>query len=578
MKLPITRDGKPLLDEASFQKLLAAAYVLQQHQERTRAAEEATRATQTPDPDYAHTLAEIVEIQHQILMRHLDLDAAAGYIVQQVQRITSAGGAAVGLLDHDHLVYRAVSGVAAAELGSALPKERALSSAVLSQGTAVRCPNVRAEIQIDTGLITRTGIASFIAVPIFHDDCVAGVLELVFQRVNGFTDYDAHTCQMMAGLVTEALARADDEKWKRSLTAERDSMLEALEKLKPQLDRLAKDAELLSSSAVPADLMRVGTVPAHSPVAPKAVAPRTIAPRSEPVHETQRAPLSGTQCQKCGNHLGEQEVYCGSCGTLRSERPSNGQPPGVATSFEDNPLDLGQDTTPDTRPLSARMAKQEFELPPEVLALVNEEAQPDMKNDIADELLKLLPPEDWEGQTPVQPEPVPNGYPWTSAAHARTWLNSMSDPKAGSNLMDFVRVHRGDISLIAAILLVLVAIFWTRADHSASAVNPNVTTSANSDASPVGANRPEDSEPDPQAQLSLWDRTLIGLGLAEPPPVPTRPQPTGNPGIGVWVDLHTALYYCPGADLYGKTPNGRYTTQGEAQSERFEPASGKVCE
>ena len=68
---------------------------------------------------------------------------------------------------------------------------------------------------------------------------------------------------------------------------------------------------------------------------------------------------------------------------------------------------------------------------------------------------------------------------------------------------------------------------------------------------------------------------LIQLGIAEAPdPVPDK----GNPGVQVWVDSHTALYYCPGADLYGKTEKGRFTTQREAQLDQFEPAYRKACD
>jgi hypothetical protein len=42
--------------------------------------------------------------------------------------------------------------------------------------------------------------------------------------------------------------------------------------------------------------------------------------------------------------------------------------------------------------------------------------------------------------------------------------------------------------------------------------------------------------------------------------------------------VHTALYYCPGADLYGKTPNGKLTSQRDAQLDQFEPALRKTCE
>jgi hypothetical protein len=52
----------------------------------------------------------------------------------------------------------------------------------------------------------------------------------------------------------------------------------------------------------------------------------------------------------------------------------------------------------------------------------------------------------------------------------------------------------------------------------------------------------------------------------------------GNPDVKVWVDLQTALYYCPGTDLYGSTPKGKYTTQGDAQQDQFEPAYRRPCD
>jgi hypothetical protein len=46
----------------------------------------------------------------------------------------------------------------------------------------------------------------------------------------------------------------------------------------------------------------------------------------------------------------------------------------------------------------------------------------------------------------------------------------------------------------------------------------------------------------------------------------------------VWIDPHTALYYCPGDEQYQKTDGGRFSSQREAQMDRFEPASRSACE
>ena len=75
----------------------------------------------------------------------------------------------------------------------------------------------------------------------------------------------------------------------------------------------------------------------------------------------------------------------------------------------------------------------------------------------------------------------------------------------------------------------------------------------------------------------MFEKTLVALGLAVPPPAIASDY-RGNPDARVWVDVHTALYYCQGADLYGKTPGGKYASQRDAQLDQFEPESRKACD
>jgi hypothetical protein len=78
------------------------------------------------------------------------------------------------------------------------------------------------------------------------------------------------------------------------------------------------------------------------------------------------------------------------------------------------------------------------------------------------------------------------------------------------------------------------------------------------------------------AALDPWERALVMLGIAEPPEPVIHLQ--GDPGVNVWIDPHSALYYCPGEDQYGKTTDGRLSSQREAEIDRFEPASRTPCE
>ena len=51
----------------------------------------------------------------------------------------------------------------------------------------------------------------------------------------------------------------------------------------------------------------------------------------------------------------------------------------------------------------------------------------------------------------------------------------------------------------------------------------------------------------------------------------------GNPDAKVWVNTGSGVYHCPGTRWYGKTKQGEYMTQKQAQEKGHRPAYGKVC-
>ena len=79
--------------------------------------------------------------------------------------------------------------------------------------------------------------------------------------------------------------------------------------------------------------------------------------------------------------------------------------------------------------------------------------------------------------------------------------------------------------------------------------------------------------PGPQDQFQL-SAFLEVLGLAHSPP---RAVHNLNPKTQVWIDVHSGLYHCPGEEMYGKTPDGKFTTQQDAQNNQFQPADHQAC-
>jgi len=563
-------NDNPAYDEPTLAKLLEAAYVLQEHnrelkkrelklevqRDQFQARQESSAPLEAPKPvtkaDYTAALAQIVDTQHQIQARQLKLDEAAALVAERLIAVAGAGGAAIGFLDGKLVRYRTVSGKMTPSIPYEVGMDKALCVACLRTGQVVRCPDVNAEFLLDVEECQKRGIQSMIAVPIYHDERASGGLELYFDQPEAFTEQDVHSCQLMAGLLTEVMTRDDEHQLKTSVANERAVVLEALEKLKPNLAALAE-----------------------SPAA------REIAAK---ISGITGAPNETDACRKCGQQIRGKEQFCGKCGTPRggnyesstmqskvaalwqmqeaikdesAPSPQNGASPFSHSAPE---VDL-------SRPEKTLADSIEEEMPELFASVESRSGQPSRSGEImADVSLETL--QDNEGnqsaeEIPAQKALVKQEHAWSSAVTAREFLEQFAGAKRHNALARFWDSRRGDIYLAIAILFVAAVIRW--------GIWSNHSVDANGGASAATARH----KTDPNADLSWFDRMLIDMGIAEAPPVP---EYKGNPDAQVWVDLHTALYYCPGADLYGKTPKGKYTTQREAQLDQFESASRKACD
>jgi len=594
--------NRPIFDERALAKLLEAAYVVQEHNRERQATEkhtaesEALAAVETvtvrepeapaapvdiPEPpptskaptaevaspkaeardDFARRMAQIIETQREMHLLRPEQENLMAFVAGRVCEIASAGGTAIGIVEGDKVRYHATAGLMAPADGTEVLKESALCAASLRTSQVLRSADIDTEFLIDPEECRRRGIQSMIVVPVFHKGAVAGGLELYYIRKQGFTEQDVHIAQLMAGLVTEALAREEEFTLKKSLASERAVMLEALEKLKPNLAALVD----LSAKTSP-----------------------TAAPASK----------ATSVCGKCGHGLLAEEQFCGKCGSPRGGGPeapvmqskvaSMWQMQGAthagvtapANGSAQHDLDAGMNGDQLDRILVESLEKEMphlFRSSEAMLEETNSPARDDLRDfeehlskngdhtlpaQLTQEVDENLSGEEREEESPAalsKPQSAPD---WSSAASARQFLEQIF-AKRPSGLVRFWQARRGDIYLAIAVVLVACVIRW--------GIWPNRPVGATG--APAVAAAQHHKSPD--ADLPWFDRVLIKLGLAE------APEPAaymGNPGTQVWVDLHTALYYCPGADLYGKTPKGRFTTQREAQLDQFEPAYRKACD
>lgn len=549
---------KPVLNEEILAKLLEAAWVLQEHNraqqkvdlslelhsEQLREQEQTTRtsasaslsASAAPSSeagpgDYTSTLAKIVETQHQIQLRQLDFESSMAMVLERLIDITQGSGAAVGVIDGKKVKYSAATGSGSLPLATEVEKERALCFDCLRTGQVTRCSDVTSEFLLDVEECRNRGIQSLIAVPVYHDGGVAGALELYFSSANAFREADVHSCQLMAGLVTEALARDEEVTWKKSLAEERSVMLEALEKIKPNLAALAGETR---------------------------------------ANGVDSAESEDTVCRSCGADLVTGEQYCGTCGSPRTaaEQTLNLQSK-LGSFLKALPAEKDKESAADYQHHDPFSPSARPSLPPEAGAssLKDSESAPQfLELEKSGTSAQSLAPKDTDPKPELAVTAMtPEGATWTSAAKAKDFLEQLSTAHNESAFGRFWSARRGDIYLAVAVILVAIVVRWgIWSEHSVSATGMQGTSGT-----------VQRQQPDPASELSLFDKMLISMGLADPP---EAPQDKGNPYTQVWVDLHTALYYCPGADLYGKTPKGRYASQRDAQLDQFEPAYRKNCD
>jgi len=580
--------NKPIHDEQTLAKVLEAAYVLQEHNRQRRNQKADPKAmrdqliaeppdsgsgipqTQAarPTANFALTLAQIVEIQHQVQVRHLELENVMSLVAERLSQFSGASGAAIGILDGKRVRYRAAAGAMVLPAGTEVPLEKALCVDCLRTGNVLRCENVNTEGRINQEACRRRGILAMLAVPVFHDGVVAGSLELYFPETRTFTEEDVHPCQLMAGLVAEALARNEKVSWKKSLATERAVMLEALEKLKPNLAALADTPAAKDFAAIARAASSAGSA-------------------------------STFFCRTCNHELVGQEQFCGNCGSPRSgDYEAANMQSKIASLWH---MQEARKKAPDAPSGSGSVGHEDLQT-----NLAEVEADERKTDSIGDELpepVALVEPyvvaesplheatesgempevggtADFENAAHADLE-IPRhaiaendleapestalvkserSATWSSAATALDFFQQLSIAENRGAWIDLWKTRRGDIYLAIAVILFLGAVRWGMSSNSVSATG-----------NPVAGHH----KPAPDADLSLFDRILVKLGLAE---APEPPEYKGNPATQVWVDLQTALYYCPGADLYGKTPKGRFSSQRAARLDQFEPAFRKACD
>ena len=533
---------RPALDESTFQQILAAAYVVQQHNDGLRSPD-AAQAT-------SGVLTEIAEIQSFVRAGGLDLPATARLIADRLQKITRADGTRIELLSGSEFKCIADTGIplkTSAIVRSLIVMEH------LNQGDVFQSSDTNTDVRLGPSSMHDSAMRTLIVAPVHSLADFAGFVEIHWGRAHASRESDARACSLMAGLISGIFERSSRAQAKVTSAA-------APEKTSRQFS--ASDSITRETSAED-----------NAPISSSAeeLAARSLAAETSPSSPDQNVPQDftadplPTHCRVCGRPFGADEAFCGQCSMPRvagapaenlqskwaslwymqqaratTQHPDVETPsvpaenPSAAKAAHEPPISIAVPTE-SASPTESQAPPRRLWQIPESIAASNfppaadlAEAKPPniQKNSQRDASLK--------GEADVPPSlalRVPSERQFDLLQ--RTWNSAWS------------RIRRRSLTwLVSAtglLLLLLILAVW----------------------------------PSQNPQLTWFQSVLVKLGLADVPPRPVLL--TGNPSANVWVDVHTALYYCEASDLYGKTPDGHYATQRDAQQDQFEPAGRAPC-
>lgn len=499
---------KPVLDEGSFQQLLAAAYVVQQHNE--------TAQKEQRPGGRSEVLAVIAELQSLIRTQSLNVADSCALIGERTLALTGASGVSISLVDNGFLDCVAEAGIPAKIPGSSLSSHSRDATDQLKSGHMFESEDAQRDSRIDVDVCRDLEVGSLVAAPVLRFGEIAGLVEVRWAEPHAFGESELRTCRLMAGLVTGTLERSVRIGNARSTAI-------------PTSTDKSGDAPIPSEIEPATDFPESSASSRETP-APVPDVPRVKEAQSESLTQQLENPVSAASCRMCGRRFVADEQFCGFCSMPRPvERQSEELQSKWASLWF---MQRAQGILRETPPPVAEVKNTEDEL--------RAESIPDLFPEIV--------------VAPVEPtEPKPLMWPRRAPPEPASDLAEAVEPVAPEIVFPYD--ERPELSERAAGFAKRRWREWALAVVALALAYGLVLA------------RPKAGQP-------TWYQALMSrLGIESKP----AKVFAGAPDTRVWIDVHTQLYYCTGEDLYGKTPDGEFTTQYNAQSDGFLPASNTTC-
>jgi diguanylate cyclase len=133
-------------------------------------------------------------------------DRAVGVVLDRVQTVTNADGAAVEVAEGNVMVHRAVRGLHTNPEGSRTAADDSLSGLCVRVGMPLLCRDSDADPRVDADACRRAGVRAIAVAPMFRAGEALGVLRVMSAEAEHFDDADVDVLELMANLLAAGLS------------------------------------------------------------------------------------------------------------------------------------------------------------------------------------------------------------------------------------------------------------------------------------------------------------------------------------------------------------------------------------
>jgi len=163
------------------------------------------------------SVAHLIDLQHFVGREDFDLGEAMNMMAGHALHVAGASGVAIALLEKNELVYRAGSGNATGDIGRRVPAVMSVSSSQQMEREILRVEDAGSDTRIEAEICRQFGAMSLLMLPIYGDQVLAGVLQVLYDDAHHFDEREVRTYRLMIAALENGMLRQLSDTQKRDV-------------------------------------------------------------------------------------------------------------------------------------------------------------------------------------------------------------------------------------------------------------------------------------------------------------------------------------------------------------------------